>query len=117
MGKHFDGYLVEGLGGIFFKKDIPIKDFHSALNVFKTESSGGLIHFFHVALGNAFAVVVNSDIKIIISNILCKVNETCVAMFEDVIYKFLCYPENKQFSLWDQSISVVVEPATRIDRT
>ena len=65
MGKHFDGYLVEGLGGIFFKKDIPIKDFHSALNVFKTESSGGLIHFFHVALGNAFTVVVNSDIKII----------------------------------------------------
>jgi hypothetical protein len=68
-------------------------------------------------LGNAFAVVVNSDIEIIISNILCKVNEACVAMFEDVVYQFLCYPEDQQFSLWDQPIAVVVKPATRIDRT
>ncbi|MFN9960047.1 MAG: hypothetical protein ACK55I_43745, partial [bacterium] len=47
--------------------------------------------------------------------ILCEVNESGVAVFENIVHQFLHHPEYNQFLLHFHSVIVVVKAATRVD--
>lgn len=111
---YFDGYLEVGLGHIFFEEDPSVQQPQPALDVLEPEPGGAFIEFFEVGLGEALAIVVDTNEEFVPTRILGKVDEAGIAVFEHVVYQFLDDPEQDQFVLRFHTGPVVMKPTAGI---
>ncbi len=84
------------------------------MNVFEPKPNRAFIQFFKISLRKPSAIVMQTYEKFVVVCILCKMNETGIAMLEDIIYQFLDHAKNDQFIFGLHPFSVIMKTGTGI---
>ena len=92
---YFNGHFVVGMTGIDLEKDPSLEHANAAGDVFKPESKGTVIQFFKIRLNDTGSVVVEAEIHVIAADVLSKVYETGITVFDDVVDQFLDNAEDQ----------------------
>ena len=110
----FDRDLVIGLRHVLLEKDLAVKDFEPALDIFEAEAYVALVQLVKVTLGNTSSIVVEADEEFVSAGILGQMDEAGITVFQDVVDQFLDDPEDNEFVLGLEPFAVVVEPGAGV---
>lgn len=110
----FYRHLVIGLGHVLLKEDLSVQHLQPALDILKTKTYIALIQFVEIILRNAATVVVQPDEELLSTGVLRQMDETGIAVLQDIVHQFLDHPEYDQLGLRLQPFAVIMEPGAGI---
>ena len=115
--RNLNGDFVIGKTGVPLKMYLAIHYPESAGDIFQSQSFRAFIQGFKIGLLQPATIVMNAQEKFPFVCILREVDETGIAVLENVVHQLLYDPEHDQFLLHFHTVFVIVEAAARVDGT
>lgn len=111
----FKGNLKVSVAGVDLKEDSALKHSDAAGDILESKAEGAVVELFKFGLNNAGAIVVNPEVHVVAVVVLGKVYETSIAVFHDIVHKFLDDAEHQQFLIHLQPYPVIVKAGAGIE--